>query len=219
MIAELRGQRDQLDEALLVLTRLAAGGTKRRGRPPKWLTRAVDLPTAREKLRRKFSAATRRKMAAAKKQQQSGLRTSFGDMGDISVRSIKNRKRRRHAPCGIDPHNRPPELHEQDHAIPVPELGTPRVAKRITADGSTSLLSELPVPTWASDTTPRWRVRHLEPGLPRQVTHAGLWDRRLVTDRQHATTTKADLIAACNRPRTNSPRALWSMAVILPKTE
>lgn len=37
MIAELHEERDHVDEAILVLSRLAAGAPKRRGRPPKWL--------------------------------------------------------------------------------------------------------------------------------------------------------------------------------------
>ena len=38
MLAELRAERDQLDDAILALQRLAAGQGKRRGRPPAWLT-------------------------------------------------------------------------------------------------------------------------------------------------------------------------------------
>jgi hypothetical protein len=38
MLVELRAERDQLDEAILVLQRLAAGQGKRRGRPPAWMT-------------------------------------------------------------------------------------------------------------------------------------------------------------------------------------
>jgi hypothetical protein len=38
MLAELRTERDQLDEAILTLQRLAAGRDKRRGRPPAWMT-------------------------------------------------------------------------------------------------------------------------------------------------------------------------------------
>ena len=37
MLAELRAERDQLAEAILVLERLAGGRGKRRGRPPKWM--------------------------------------------------------------------------------------------------------------------------------------------------------------------------------------
>jgi hypothetical protein len=39
MIAELRAEQQQIDAAILVIERLAAGtGGKRRGRPPKWLS-------------------------------------------------------------------------------------------------------------------------------------------------------------------------------------
>ncbi len=38
MLAELRAERDQLDQAIITLQRLAAGRGKRRGRPPAWMT-------------------------------------------------------------------------------------------------------------------------------------------------------------------------------------
>lgn len=38
MLADLRTERDQITEAILVLERLTAGQGKRRGRPPKWMT-------------------------------------------------------------------------------------------------------------------------------------------------------------------------------------
>ena len=38
MLAEIRQERDQLDEVIAVLQRLATGQTRRRGRPPKWMT-------------------------------------------------------------------------------------------------------------------------------------------------------------------------------------
>ena len=37
MLAELRAERDQLAEAILIFERLAVGRGKRRGRPPKWM--------------------------------------------------------------------------------------------------------------------------------------------------------------------------------------
>ena len=37
MLAELHEERDHIDQAILVLSRLAAGAPRRRGRPPKWL--------------------------------------------------------------------------------------------------------------------------------------------------------------------------------------
>lgn len=39
MLAELRGEKDRLEEAILTLERLAAGKGKRRGRPPAWMAK------------------------------------------------------------------------------------------------------------------------------------------------------------------------------------
>ena len=38
MLAELRAEREQVEEAILALERVARGHGKRRGRPPKWMT-------------------------------------------------------------------------------------------------------------------------------------------------------------------------------------
>jgi len=38
MLAELRQERDQVSEAIMVLERMAVGRGKRRGRPPAWMT-------------------------------------------------------------------------------------------------------------------------------------------------------------------------------------
>ena len=38
MLLDLRMERDQISEAIVVLERLTVGQGKRRGRPPKWLT-------------------------------------------------------------------------------------------------------------------------------------------------------------------------------------
>jgi hypothetical protein len=40
ILAELRDERQQLEEAILSLERLARGRGKRRGRPPAWLAEA-----------------------------------------------------------------------------------------------------------------------------------------------------------------------------------
>jgi len=69
MLAELRAERQRLEEAILVIERLAVkAGGKRRGRPPKWMAamKSGEDSTAAPKTRR-FSAATRRRMAAAQK--------------------------------------------------------------------------------------------------------------------------------------------------------
>ena len=38
MLAELRLEREQVEEAILTLERLAQGRGRRRGRPPMWMT-------------------------------------------------------------------------------------------------------------------------------------------------------------------------------------
>jgi hypothetical protein len=38
MIAELRAEREQIEHVILTLERIARGGAKRRGRPPKWMS-------------------------------------------------------------------------------------------------------------------------------------------------------------------------------------
>ena len=40
MLAELRDERQQIEEAIITLERLAKGRGKRRGRPPAWLATA-----------------------------------------------------------------------------------------------------------------------------------------------------------------------------------
>ena len=48
MLAELRQERERIDEAIVTVERLALAGGKRRGRPPKWMVaanhRAVKPP-------------------------------------------------------------------------------------------------------------------------------------------------------------------------------
>jgi hypothetical protein len=41
MLAELRQEREQIEEAIIILERLARGRGKRRGRPPLWMTTAA----------------------------------------------------------------------------------------------------------------------------------------------------------------------------------
>lgn len=45
MLAELRLEREQIEEAILTLERLARGRGRRRGRPPSWLKDAVSAAT------------------------------------------------------------------------------------------------------------------------------------------------------------------------------
>jgi hypothetical protein len=75
ILAELRSEKERLEEAILTIERLAVGTlTKRRGRPPKWMAHAkadaapslASRPESPGK-RRRFSAATRKRMAAAQR--------------------------------------------------------------------------------------------------------------------------------------------------------
>ncbi len=46
MLAELRLEREQIEEAILTLERLARGRGRRRGRPPSWLKDATSAASA-----------------------------------------------------------------------------------------------------------------------------------------------------------------------------
>jgi hypothetical protein len=83
MITELRAERAALDEALLVLERLAAShGAKRRGRPPAWLQAVKVTGVASGSdgggRTRVFSAETRRKMALAQKKRWAAKKSQSG---------------------------------------------------------------------------------------------------------------------------------------------
>lgn len=72
MIAELRAERAQIEEAILTIERLAAGTRgKRRGRPPKWMSSAPassgPASEATPKPKRTMSPAARKKIALAQK--------------------------------------------------------------------------------------------------------------------------------------------------------
>jgi hypothetical protein len=66
MIAELQAERAAVDDALIVLERLAHTRGKRRGRPPLWMSVVRNNGPAL-KTTRAFSADTRKKMAEAQK--------------------------------------------------------------------------------------------------------------------------------------------------------
>jgi len=70
MLSELRSELQHIEEAILVIQRLAAGGAKRRGRPPKWIVSEAEpggVASVPVRKRKPFSAATRKKMAAAQR--------------------------------------------------------------------------------------------------------------------------------------------------------
>jgi len=76
MIAELREQKQALEETMLILERIARGQGKRRGRPPAFLSNAgaALLETGTVRKRRPFSAETRKKMAASQRRRWAALR-------------------------------------------------------------------------------------------------------------------------------------------------
>jgi hypothetical protein len=47
MLSDLRQERDQIDEAIVALERLAQGHGKRRGRPPAGISAPEDVPKRR----------------------------------------------------------------------------------------------------------------------------------------------------------------------------
>jgi len=72
MIADLREQKQALEQTMIMLERLARGQGKRRGRPPLFLSQASKAGPARK--RRPFSAETRKKMAAAQRKRWAAIR-------------------------------------------------------------------------------------------------------------------------------------------------
>ena len=76
MLSDLRSERQRLEEAILVIERLAAGGGKRRGRPPKWMSNrdSTETSLAQTTPKRTVSTAVRRRMAAAQKRRWAALR-------------------------------------------------------------------------------------------------------------------------------------------------
>jgi hypothetical protein len=57
MLADLRQEREQIEEAILTLERLARGRGKRRGRPPIWLAEAKKRTNAKAVTKAKAVAA------------------------------------------------------------------------------------------------------------------------------------------------------------------
>ncbi len=76
MLSDLRSERQRLQEAILAIERLSAGGGKRRGRPPRWLSdlNLTETSLAQPKPKRIVSAAVRKRMAAAQKRRWATIR-------------------------------------------------------------------------------------------------------------------------------------------------
>lgn len=77
MLSELRSELQHIEEAILVLERLAASGGRRRGRPPKWMSQVQTGATnSAGTQKRAFSLATRKKMAAAQRRRWAARRAA-----------------------------------------------------------------------------------------------------------------------------------------------
>ncbi|MDQ2947298.1 MAG: hypothetical protein M3Y27_15430 [Acidobacteriota bacterium] len=61
MLSDLREEREQIEEAIISLERLARGRSKRRGRPPSWMTEVKKRgrpPGSKNKMKGEMKAAT-----------------------------------------------------------------------------------------------------------------------------------------------------------------
>lgn len=76
MLSELRSERGQIEDAILVLEHLARGHGKRRGRPPKWManTHRGQASQAEAPKRRVVSAEARKRMAEAQRRRWAAVR-------------------------------------------------------------------------------------------------------------------------------------------------
>lgn len=73
LLADLRSQRDLLLQAIAALERLALGGGRRRGRPPKW-AQAATSDEAQPAKKRTLSPEARKRMAEAQKKRWAAAR-------------------------------------------------------------------------------------------------------------------------------------------------
>jgi hypothetical protein len=81
MIADLRAERTAIEEALVVLERLAKTRGKRRGRPPTWMSAirgAINDDDSAPRTR-VMSAETRKRMAEAQKKRWAAYRKTNPD--------------------------------------------------------------------------------------------------------------------------------------------
>lgn len=74
MIAELHAERAAIDEALMVLQKLARGRSGRRGRPPAWMALIQGNGADPEKTSRTLSPETRKRMAEAQRRRWAAYR-------------------------------------------------------------------------------------------------------------------------------------------------
>jgi hypothetical protein len=82
MIAELRSEREAVDNAIVVLERIAAGqGGKRRGRPPAWLKAHTDPSSEKTSApgkKRVVSPEVKQRMAEGQRRRWEAYRKTHG---------------------------------------------------------------------------------------------------------------------------------------------
>jgi hypothetical protein len=84
MLAGLRAERQQIEEAILAVERLAVGTRgKRRGRPPKWMVTANEevVEAATFSTKRRVSASARKRMADAQKKRWAAKKAQASQTG------------------------------------------------------------------------------------------------------------------------------------------
>jgi hypothetical protein len=76
MLSDLRSERGQIEDAILVLERLARGEGRRRGRPPKWMAQTHSRPASQvgAPKRRVVSAEARKRMSEAQRRRWAAVR-------------------------------------------------------------------------------------------------------------------------------------------------
>ena len=72
MLAELRAEREQVEQAIMVLERIALGGKRRRGRPPAWMMARTNGQSSEvsPEGRTRFSPESRRRMVEAQRRRR-----------------------------------------------------------------------------------------------------------------------------------------------------
>jgi hypothetical protein len=84
MLADLRAERQQIEQAILAIERLARGTRgKRRGRPPKWMAAVSEeaVAAATFSTKRTVSASGRKRMAAAQKKRWAAKKAQTSQAG------------------------------------------------------------------------------------------------------------------------------------------
>jgi hypothetical protein len=76
MLSDLRSERNQIEEAILALERLATGQGKRRGRPPKWMSQVRDgqQSSSEAPKERTVSPVAGKRMAAAHRKRRAAVK-------------------------------------------------------------------------------------------------------------------------------------------------